>query len=263
MPNRSDSAATSKKSRTWLRRTTGQTVLATPDDERSRHLNHDEGFGVLHAAQTPGGCWAHFSVVVIDGFRSLAAGDLIALQSQLAEQENLGHSFRASQVWPPGIDTDTPLPDPTELETGVRRPLLPSSCSTNRDHIWARPILPSPALTMTGNQIENPEDQALLDFLAAQRDSVLAIVAGLDEAACPHRPVVPSGWTPAGLVEHLGGAEWHWFQGVVSGTVPDRRRGMRICRPMTRRQRSSPTSRQRRSSGSTVTSARARTRCWQ
>ena len=73
---------------------------------------------------------------------------------------------------------------------------------------------------MTGNQIENPEDQALLDFLAAQRDSVLAIVAGLDEQAW-HRPVVPSGWTPAGLVEHLGGAEWHWFRGVVCGTVPE------------------------------------------
>jgi hypothetical protein len=73
---------------------------------------------------------------------------------------------------------------------------------------------------MTGSQIENPEDQALLDFLAAQRDSVLAIVAGLDEEAW-HRSVVPSGWTPAGLVEHLGGAEWHWFQGVVCGIVPE------------------------------------------
>jgi hypothetical protein len=33
-----------------------------------------------------------------------------------------------------------------------------------------------------------------------------------------HRPVVPSGWTPAGLVEHLAGAERHWFQGVVTGS---------------------------------------------
>ena len=31
----------------------------------------------------------------------------------------------------------------------------------------------------------------------------------------------PSGWTPAGLVEHLGGAEWHWFQGVVTGKHPE------------------------------------------
>jgi hypothetical protein len=65
---------------------------------------------------------------------------------------------------------------------------------------------------MTGNQAEDRERQALLAFLAAQRNAVLAIVAGLDEAAW-HRSVVPSGWTPAGLVEHLGGAEWHWFQG--------------------------------------------------
>ena len=73
---------------------------------------------------------------------------------------------------------------------------------------------------MTGNRIEDTEDQVLLAFLAAQRDAVLSIVAGLDEEAW-HRSVVPSGWTPAGLVEHLGGAEWHWFQGVVTGTVPE------------------------------------------
>src|SRR5580693_54940 len=76
---------------------------------------------------------------------------------------------------------------------------------------------------MSGDQREvqrNSEDQMLLDFLAAQRASVLAIVAGLDEQAW-HRPVLPSGWTPAGMVEHLGGAEWHWFQGVVTNAEPD------------------------------------------
>jgi hypothetical protein len=73
---------------------------------------------------------------------------------------------------------------------------------------------------MTGTQIRDMRDQALLDFLAAQRAAVLAIVGGLDEEAW-HRSVVPSGWTPAGLVEHLGGAEWHWFQGVVSGVEPE------------------------------------------
>jgi uncharacterized damage-inducible protein DinB len=73
---------------------------------------------------------------------------------------------------------------------------------------------------MTSNGDEGAERQALLEFLAAQRNAVLAIVAELDEDAW-HRPVVPSGWTPAGLVEHLGGAEWHWFQGVVSGKHPD------------------------------------------
>ena len=72
---------------------------------------------------------------------------------------------------------------------------------------------------MTGQQDYN-EDQALLGFLAAQRGAVLSIVAGLDEEAW-HRSVVPSGWTPAGLVEHLAGAEWHWFQGVVTGKKPE------------------------------------------
>ena len=75
-------------------------------------------------------------------------------------------------------------------------------------------------MDITGNQPEDAQDQALLTFLAAQRDAVLSIVAGLDEEAW-HRSVVPSGWTPAGLVEHLGGAEWHWFQGVVTGAVPE------------------------------------------
>ncbi|HEX9066547.1 MAG TPA: DUF664 domain-containing protein, partial [Streptosporangiaceae bacterium] len=64
------------------------------------------------------------------------------------------------------------------------------------------------------------EKKALQAFLQHQRDAVLSIVAGLDEDAW-HRAVVPSGWTPAGLVEHLGGAEWHWFQGVISGKQPD------------------------------------------
>ncbi len=71
---------------------------------------------------------------------------------------------------------------------------------------------------------EDPErkadDDMLRDFLRRQRESVLAIVAGLDEADW-HRSIVPTGWTPAGLVEHLGGAEWHWFQGVVAGKQPE------------------------------------------
>ncbi len=68
---------------------------------------------------------------------------------------------------------------------------------------------------MTSSHLVDTPDQAVLDFLAAQRDVVLAIVAGLDEEAW-HRSVVPSGWTPAGLIEHLSGAELHWFQGVVA-----------------------------------------------
>ncbi len=60
-------------------------------------------------------------------------------------------------------------------------------------------------------------DQVLLDFLEIQRDVVLDILAGLDEADW-QRSILPSGWTPAGLLAHLAGAERHWFQGVVADT---------------------------------------------
>ena len=43
-----------------------------------------------------------------------------------------------------------------------------------------------------------------------------SIVEGMSEEAW-HTSVVPSGWTPAGFVEHLGGAEYHWFQQVIAG----------------------------------------------
>ena len=56
----------------------------------------------------------------------------------------------------------------------------------------------------------------LLETLQYQRSSVRSIVAGLPEQAW-HRPVVPSGWTVAGRVEHLGNAERHWFQEVIAG----------------------------------------------
>jgi uncharacterized damage-inducible protein DinB len=68
---------------------------------------------------------------------------------------------------------------------------------------------------------ERESDRAeLLACLQYQRDSVLSIVSGLAEEAW-HKPVVPSGWTVAGLVAHLGGAERHWFQQVLTGVCPD------------------------------------------
>jgi|HubBroStandDraft_5_1064220.scaffolds.fasta_scaffold743792_1 hypothetical protein len=67
---------------------------------------------------------------------------------------------------------------------------------------------------------QDNERAELLTCLQYQRDSVLSIVTGLDEAGW-HKPVVPSGWTVAGFVEHLGGAERHWFQHVLTGVRPD------------------------------------------
>ena len=67
---------------------------------------------------------------------------------------------------------------------------------------------------------EDEVKRDLLEFLEYQRASVRSIVEGLDEAAW-HTPVVKSGWTVAGVVEHLGNAERHWFLEVVAGSAVD------------------------------------------
>jgi uncharacterized damage-inducible protein DinB len=65
---------------------------------------------------------------------------------------------------------------------------------------------------------ETAEATALMAFLEAQRASVLAIVDGLDADELA-TSVLPSGWTPLGLIEHLGHAERHWFQDVATGSA--------------------------------------------
>ncbi|MFF5056377.1 DinB family protein [Micromonospora sp. NPDC000663] len=62
------------------------------------------------------------------------------------------------------------------------------------------------------------EKAALCEFLACQRASVRAILADLDENSL-RKSVLPSGWSPLGLVEHLGYAERHWFQEVFRGVA--------------------------------------------
>jgi uncharacterized damage-inducible protein DinB len=65
---------------------------------------------------------------------------------------------------------------------------------------------------------DDDERTALHRFLEAQRASVLAIIDGLDERALT-TAVLPSGWTPLGLVEHLGHAERHWFGEIALGSA--------------------------------------------
>jgi uncharacterized damage-inducible protein DinB len=68
---------------------------------------------------------------------------------------------------------------------------------------------------MTG---KHDERDALTAFLRTQRRCVLAIVEGLDEPAM-RQPVVPSGWTALGLIEHLAQAEHFWFTQVITGIM--------------------------------------------
>ena len=56
----------------------------------------EDGWGVLDCEETPGGCWAHYSVVQMDGYRALASGQQVCLDWEYAEQD--GFRFRAVQV---------------------------------------------------------------------------------------------------------------------------------------------------------------------
>ncbi|MER5949367.1 DinB family protein [Streptomyces sp. NPDC001904] len=61
------------------------------------------------------------------------------------------------------------------------------------------------------------ETETLLAVLAGQRRHVLGIIEGLDDEAL-RKPVLPSGWSCLGLVQHLAlDVERFWFQAVLLG----------------------------------------------
>ncbi len=62
----------------------------------------EEGWGVIDSPDTPGGCWAHFSNVMIPGYKEFTAGELVNLDWEPADQD--GYRFRALRVWPTGTD---------------------------------------------------------------------------------------------------------------------------------------------------------------
>ena len=58
---------------------------------------------------------------------------------------------------------------------------------------------------------------SLLDFLDEQRTHVLGILDGLDDAQL-RQPVLPSGWSCLGLVNHLAlDVERYWFSCIIGG----------------------------------------------
>jgi CspA family cold shock protein len=63
-----------------------------------REWRPEEGWGVLDSAETPGGCWAHFSAVDMTGYRELHPGQNVRLHWEKVEQD--GYRFRAVQVLP-------------------------------------------------------------------------------------------------------------------------------------------------------------------
>jgi CspA family cold shock protein len=74
-----------------------------------RTFNADEGWGVLDAPDTPGGCWVHFSAIVAAGYRSLTAGDHVRFHAERGEQD--GFAYRATKVWTGGTEPPDPVHD--------------------------------------------------------------------------------------------------------------------------------------------------------
>ena len=63
-----------------------------------RLWNGEEGWGVIDSEDTPGGCWAFYSSVLVEGYKSLDAGQKVKFNFEAGEQD--GFSFRAVEVWP-------------------------------------------------------------------------------------------------------------------------------------------------------------------
>ena len=77
---------------------------------RVREWHREEGWGVIDSADTPGGCWAHFSMVRIDGYQELSAGAEVCFTFEEADQD--GFAYRVVAVWPAGTTpTAEPAPD--------------------------------------------------------------------------------------------------------------------------------------------------------
>lgn len=59
-----------------------------------------EGYGVIDSADTPGGCWTHFSALQLQGYKSLQPGSAVVLEWESAQQD--GFAYRALRTWPAG-----------------------------------------------------------------------------------------------------------------------------------------------------------------
>ena len=78
-----------------------------------REWHEDEGWGVLDSDATPGGCWAHFSSLDMDGYRSLKTAQVVEFTVETPGQD--GFDFRATEVRAEGV----PPALPEDASTGA------------------------------------------------------------------------------------------------------------------------------------------------
>ena len=66
-----------------------------------REWREEEGWGVLDSDETTGGCWAHFSVLHMAGYRSAVPGQTVVFSFERGEQDGFG--YRAIDVTIEGV----------------------------------------------------------------------------------------------------------------------------------------------------------------
>ncbi|MET8264449.1 cold shock domain-containing protein [Micromonospora arida] len=67
-----------------------------------------DGWGVLDSDATPGGCWAHFSNVLMSGYRFLSPGQPVSFEFETGWQD--GYDYRALAVWTGNDRPPAPAP---------------------------------------------------------------------------------------------------------------------------------------------------------
>ena len=75
---------------------------------RVREWHDEEGWGVLDSAETPGGCWVHWSHLDHDGYRTLRDVETVELEWVGVPQD--GYPYQATRVLVPGRPTAAPRP---------------------------------------------------------------------------------------------------------------------------------------------------------
>jgi CspA family cold shock protein len=74
-----------------------------------REFHADQGWGVIDATGTPGGCWVHFSAIAVPGYRTLAPGQAVAFRAVPATQD--GYGYVAVKVWTGDVEPPEAVPD--------------------------------------------------------------------------------------------------------------------------------------------------------
>jgi CspA family cold shock protein len=73
-----------------------------------REWRDEHGWGVIDSADTPGGCWTHYSSLAVAGYRTLAVGQAVELEWEAPGQD--GYPYRAVRAWPHGHEPVDDVP---------------------------------------------------------------------------------------------------------------------------------------------------------